>query len=610
MSIALVIETQQEVRRLLIAGSEMAKEDFRLQKILPALKASGAKAPIFARIAAALETVINASGGKTAENLLELANLVNAVLYTQGESGITGELQIRETAGFNFTTRIALRRLQPVKEALTSTGSGRLEVIDQAYQDGIFKDLRLIEPLLGALDDAYGEVANLAYRILKEYGAEIVPILLKKLDLQGGKRSGRLVDLLAEFLGKQGKEFYLQWSEQGAIEVKAAAIRALKDLPECEAILLEFSQDKKKELREAAYQALAYQDSPAAVQRLYEVFQGKDWRAAIEPLRTSKVGSVAPFLLQEAEQLLEALLAKDEATLVKADTPAAKKEAERLAAVLICLEGKEEPAALQFYQKCLTHALFLNKLRRGRNYDYYYSNDAESLAGLVANTVLHFGTVEAYRMLDQLEGKYHNCLLGWAFAAALHYRTAEEVFERYSSYLKKGKKAECREIIKVLERYVDYASGNETETGPVNPNDATTRFKFDYRWCKMLIVAQETELVSRFVQPGDRTAIHYLLQQLENHLEINQTENQEIVRGLIQAQYEKVDETVLRILRHNFQKNSYSLNWYLGGFVEALKGLSAESARWIADFAKEYHNEAAAKLFDLAQYLKEKPQAQ
>ena len=53
MSIPVLIEVYDEMRRLAIAGSAVAPGDFRLKKLIPPLEKSGEKAPVFAKVAQA-----------------------------------------------------------------------------------------------------------------------------------------------------------------------------------------------------------------------------------------------------------------------------------------------------------------------------------------------------------------------------------------------------------------------------------------------------------------------------------------------------------------------------------------------------------------------------
>src|SRR4051812_19895542 len=161
MSIAVLNQVYDEARRLAVAGSVVARGDFRLKKLLPPLEQAGAKAPVFARVAEAAKAVVGGPEEAAAGNLLELASLVTAVLYTQGETGMAGALEPIETVDLGGTTaQTSARLLKPLLEALSSTGSGRLEIVKEAHVQGAFRDLRLVMPALNGLDDPYAEVAD------------------------------------------------------------------------------------------------------------------------------------------------------------------------------------------------------------------------------------------------------------------------------------------------------------------------------------------------------------------------------------------------------------------------------------------------------------------
>src|SRR2546426_12738021 len=96
MSIAVLTQVYDEMRRLAIAGSVVAGGDFRLKKLIAPLEQAGAKAPVFAKVAESIKAVVDGKEHDAA--LLELTTLVNAILYTQGKTGIDGTLQPIETA--------------------------------------------------------------------------------------------------------------------------------------------------------------------------------------------------------------------------------------------------------------------------------------------------------------------------------------------------------------------------------------------------------------------------------------------------------------------------------------------------------------------------------
>src|SRR3954471_24096723 len=145
MSIPVLIQFYDEMRRLAIAGSAVAAGDFRLKKLVPPLEKSGEKAPVFAQVAQAVQAFVDSTEKTASTALLDLATLVNAILYTQGETGITGALKPLESTDLGgHATQASARVLKPLLEALSTTGSGRMEVIRDAFERGTFKDLRLV----------------------------------------------------------------------------------------------------------------------------------------------------------------------------------------------------------------------------------------------------------------------------------------------------------------------------------------------------------------------------------------------------------------------------------------------------------------------------------
>jgi len=74
-----------------MSGSAVAPGDFRLRKLVEPLQQAAQKAPVFGRVAQAVQAVLDSNERKASVALLELTTLVNAILYTQGETGVAGE---------------------------------------------------------------------------------------------------------------------------------------------------------------------------------------------------------------------------------------------------------------------------------------------------------------------------------------------------------------------------------------------------------------------------------------------------------------------------------------------------------------------------------------
>src|SRR5262245_22352840 len=137
MSVAIFKQAYEDVRRVAIAGSVVAANDFRLKKLVAPLEQLGQKAPVFGKIAQAVTCLVESNEKVSAAALVELSTLVNAVLYTQGETGVAGELTPIETTYLGQQqTQASARVLKPLIESLSTTGSGRVEVIRDAHDRG------------------------------------------------------------------------------------------------------------------------------------------------------------------------------------------------------------------------------------------------------------------------------------------------------------------------------------------------------------------------------------------------------------------------------------------------------------------------------------------
>ncbi|EGO65713.1 HEAT repeat domain-containing protein [Acetonema longum] len=571
MSIALLYDTQTEVRRLFIAGGDLAAGDFRLKKILPGLRKAGEAAPVFLRVADAMEKVIEPEAGKASENLLELATLVNAVLYTQGETGLPGEIKPVETIGVQYSSRATFRAVMPVIEALTGKGSGRYEILKQARADQLFNDLRLLNPLIAALGDSYAEIAGLAYEVLAELGPDVAPVLRKSLDFSGDKAAARILDLLSGFQGAAGKQLYLDALEQGSLPVKVSALKALKDLPECEEILFRYAVDSKKELREAAYTALAaYQDEQAA-EILFAAFKGKDRDLVQAAVQQSQSRHLTGLLLAEAEQALAAVLTVKPASeavkpaagllaagLQKVFGDPAGSEAATYAAmaaatekidpkvphmlfdILECLAEKQEPDVFAFLTKCLAETPCLSVYksssarRKGRVEDY---GAERTLARAAAHSLFFFGrgTEEGLQFLVSQDGKHNDHLLGFSLAAALLSQSPEYVYKNYARYAAGTRKNPlCQETLAVFENLSAVLQHYKTEPA----QGKLFRLVLHEGWIKKFVAHDELRLVCSFIQEGCAAGVDYLVKYSRE--KINSYEYGLIVHALKRVNYKEL----------------------------------------------------------------------
>ncbi len=437
MSIAVLTQVYDEARRLAVAGSAVAGGDFRLKKLLPALDQAGAKAPVFAKVAGCARAVIDGPEATSAESLLELTSLVTAVLYTQGETGLAGELEPIDTVDLGgAVTQTTARVLKPLLEALASTGSGRLELVKDAHARGAFRDLRLVQPALDGLDDPYPEIADfLAENVLTAYGNAILRGLRAKYDPKGAKGDARRLKLMHAIDTAGARELVKQALEAGSKDVKVAAIECLGGTAEDLTCLIEQVSVKAREVRAAAYKALATLDDPKATAALAAAIAGKDVDLAASAIARSKNDRLTDLLVAE--------IAKARAELPRfKDKQQVSDAAGRLCTLIAALPNEGHSAA-----DALTLDLFA-----GRGELAKVKGTDKSGADVVDAVVQRMG--HRHKGLQAVLARSHEILdarhLSLACRAGMSALPPGEVYELFSGYLTGGKKGSSADASKAI----------------------------------------------------------------------------------------------------------------------------------------------------------------
>jgi len=313
MSLALIHESAKEVRRLAIAGSPLAVGDFRIKKLIAPLEQAGANVPVFAQVAKAISELTNGTEAESAPRLLVLSTLVNAILYTQGQTSAAGDFAAIEVFPAHYTsTRNTARTLRPLIAALTKSGGGRFEVIKTACESGNLNDLRLVGPAIYALGDSYPEMADLvAEKIFPGFGPGIVPRLRVGLDLKGKKEDARKLQVMHQLDPAGTVELCKTALEDGAVDVRVVAVACLGKHEDCLPLVLEQANSKNKQVRAAALEALAEHDRPEVVKLFGELIKGNVFDILARPFRTLRNRQVLRNMLDEGQRVLGELLKWD-----------------------------------------------------------------------------------------------------------------------------------------------------------------------------------------------------------------------------------------------------------------------------------------------------------
>lgn len=511
MSIAVLNQVYDETRRLAIAGSDLAKDDFRLKKLVPPLEKAGGKAPVFAKVAEAIEKVVDPSTKDTSEALLQLSTLVTAVLYTQGETGASGKLTDIETQEFDLPTSDASARvLKPLIEALTTTGSGRLEIIRDAHQRGAFKDLRLVKPAVAAIDDVYGEIGDfVADQVLPMYGKAIYADLRDTLDLKGRGGHVRRLRVMHRLDPKATQEFVEQALESGSKEVKLAALECLKGSKDHISYLLEQVQAKSKDIRRVALDGIAESKDKEVVETLIAALKGSDLELAVGPASINRSPQLLKFLLEEGQRQFEDLFAtKDKAKL--------KTKLGRFHSFLYAFQSRSDKKSDAFLISCLKRREKLEKLKGG-----------DDVAYRVAMLVVDNDSKVGQKLLVETHESLSPPLLNLAMQAALRTCKPEAVFELFSPYFlakptKKRGNDPVRDKREVVQNVLHYAAEYRNYYGYYGYYDWgyqrekwLEKVKLDPRWLDAAIEQDELETVQALARPKHKGAIAYLSQTMD-----------------------------------------------------------------------------------------------
>jgi hypothetical protein len=580
MSLALIQESAKEVRRLAIAGSPLAVGDFRLKKLAAPLEQAGAKVPVFAQVAKAINDVVNGKEADSAANLLNLSTLLNAILYTQGQSSAEGEIRELETFASNSaSTRTPARLLKPLVQALTSTGSGRFETVKSAVERGAFNDLRLIDPAIQALGDVYPELADLvAEKILPGYGPGIVPLLKSGLDLKGKKADARRLQIMHELDPEETLPLCKTTLEDGSPEVKVAAITCLGKHEDCLPLVLEQANAKNKQLRAAALEALAEHDRPDVTKLFIELVKGKALDVLAGPFRTLRNKQVLNSLLDEGKRVF-GLLVKGESEQIP-----------RFWEVLDCLVYHKDASVEEFTLGCFSQSDKIGKLKGTTNSHVAGDDVVIRLTGLLYGV----GTPKTLEAILAKRDTLPTAVFGIVLRSALCTWPAEKVFTEFSPLLSQTKGAGKEKCVE-LERFIstltwdmfshlrDNFSIGAIGYHDLNPasEQALKKAVWDMRWLDAAVKADQPTIVCSLARPNHKAALNYLLKMGE----AKKTADAGLrIRALMRCGYPKTTEFFLKLVAKK-AKASKHLDYELQFLLENARYLPAADLPKLDEFA-------------------------
>jgi hypothetical protein len=531
MSLALIEESAHEVRRLAIAGSPLAVGDFRLKKLIPPLEQAGAKVPVFAQVAKAINDVVTATEADSAARLLNLSILLNAILYTQGQTSTPGDFQSLETFPSKCsTTRTTARVLKPLIEALSASGAGRLEVIKSAVERGAFNDLRLIDPAIFALGDNFGEIADLvAEKILPAYGPGIIPRLKTGFDLKGKKHDARKLEVMHRLDPEGTLALCKQALEDGSAEVKVAAIACLGKHEDCLPLVLEQANAKNKQVRAAALEALAEHDRPDITKIFTELVGVKAFDILVGPFRRLRNRSVLNSLLNEGRKTFASILKNEPEQISK------------FSEVLTCVASRKEAEVEIFLLETFANSAEIVKVKAAPNSTIAGPDLLMRLAG----SLFGIGSRPAFEAILAKREALPPAFFTFVLRSALRVWAAEKIFSEFSPLLQETRGA-GKEKRDHLERFISGTYGR-VDVLPDEPDDVDKRsmpdrLTWDQRWLDAAIKADSRLIVCCLARPDHQPSLDYLVKRGA----VNQGYQASFtVRALARCQHPKVTDFFL-----------------------------------------------------------------
>lgn len=265
----LLLELKDRLNQIAIIGLQSIPEDFRLKKLQERLKQLSSKAPVLEKLYELVTKLLE--GKEIVAHYFELNHLVDAILRTQGNSGVEGEVQEVEVYKHKSLKALSYQQIKSVRKILDGGTIAKWIDLKQAYDYGKLIDYRLLHLFIKHIDEShvYREVGAFSIiTILKAYGKDIVPILIKGFDGLSTNGKVNVITIISELVHEECNDYYLKWFEEAEDEsITIVLLKALSDLKDNETILLDFKTRKKK-VQEARVLALAKIGTKTAIEEV------------------------------------------------------------------------------------------------------------------------------------------------------------------------------------------------------------------------------------------------------------------------------------------------------------------------------------------------------
>jgi len=406
-------ELKNRLENVAVVGINLAKDDFRLKRAVEQVKEYSNAAKVFKQIYDMGNSLISTDDEDKCDLFLDLLALLDAVLCTQATTYSGDKPQKINTITKNkyFYKELHYSELSPLVYALTETGSGRYEIIEDTIENNskLLNDFRVKNYMIHALSDKYSEISYIITEELKKQGKEVIPLLKDGFDPQGKRDMVLRFDIISTLCKEEENDFYKYCIENGSKEIKEIAIEALKYSQDNIDYILDLTKTEKGKLKNKAFEALSYMNDDRAEKEWDKFFKKKPFENILYLQNTNQQWAI-DYLTNYIEEYVKELKKEDK-----------KKEVGVEVSSLCMMTFKRRTnKLLSLYKELYPY----NRYEIKRILSYYIVSEVDK---------------EIIDLVKELSEKYEGEFLEQEFLISLIKDKPETVYKNFSKYIGVGK---------------------------------------------------------------------------------------------------------------------------------------------------------------------------
>ena len=406
-------ELKNRLENVAVVGINLAKDDFRLKRAVEQVKEYSTVAKVFKQIYDMGSSLISTDDEDKCDLFLDLLALLDAVLCTQATTYLGDKPQQIKTIAKNkdYYKELHYSELSPLLYALTETGSGRCEIIENIIENNskLLNDFRVKNYMIHGLSDKYSEISYIITEELKKQGKEVIPLLKDDFDPQGKRDMVLRFDIISTLCKEEENDFYKYCIENGSKEIKEIAIEALKYSQDNIDYILDLTKTEKGRLKNKAFEALSYMNDDRAEKEWDKFFKKKPFENILYLQNTNQQWAI-DYLTNYIEEYVEKLKEEDK-----------KKEVGVEVSSLCMMTFKRRTnKLLSLYKELYPY----NRYEIKRILSYYIVSKVDK---------------EIIDLVKELSEKYEGEFLEQEFLISLIKDKPETVYKNFSKYIGVGK---------------------------------------------------------------------------------------------------------------------------------------------------------------------------